>query len=67
MKKNRGDEPIGVVIHIYMEISQGNSLCNYLYLEQTKMSFFLQNQRAEGGKGFGTSGRGEVVGKGLGR
>jgi hypothetical protein len=41
MKKNRGDEPIGVTIHRYMEISQGNSLCNYLYLKQTKMSFFF--------------------------
>jgi hypothetical protein len=40
MKKNR-DEPIGVIIHIYMEISQGNSLCSYLYLQKIKMSFFF--------------------------
>jgi hypothetical protein len=32
MKKNRGDEPIGVIIYIYMEMLQGNSLC-YLYLK----------------------------------
>jgi hypothetical protein len=25
-EKNRGDEPIQVVIHLYMEMSQGNSL-----------------------------------------
>jgi hypothetical protein len=44
MRKNRGKEPIWVIIHIYMEISQGNSLCSlcsYLYLKQGKMSFFL--------------------------
>jgi hypothetical protein len=34
MKKIRGDKPIGVIIHIYMEISQGNPL----YLKQAKMS-----------------------------
>jgi hypothetical protein len=33
MKKIRGDEPIGVIIHIYMETSQGNSLCSYHYLK----------------------------------
>jgi hypothetical protein len=38
MKKNR-DESIQVLIHIYMEISQGNSLCNYF--KQTEMSLFL--------------------------
>jgi hypothetical protein len=36
-----------------MQISQGNSLWNYLYLNQAKMSFFLfsfmklENRRAE--------------------
>jgi hypothetical protein len=29
-KKNREDEPIQVITHIYMEMSQGNSLCSYL-------------------------------------
>jgi hypothetical protein len=33
MKKIRGDEPIGVIIHIYMEISQGTPLYNYFYLK----------------------------------
>jgi hypothetical protein len=41
MKKIRGDEPTGVIIPIYIEIPQGNSLWNYLYLRQTKMSFFF--------------------------
>jgi hypothetical protein len=41
MEKDRG-ESIRVIIHIYIEMSQGNSL--YSYLKQTKMSF-LQNQR----------------------
>jgi hypothetical protein len=44
MKKIRGDKPVGVIIHIHMGISQGNSLCNYLYLKQAKMpcfSFYL--------------------------
>jgi hypothetical protein len=39
MKKNR-DEPPGLIIHIYMELSQGNSLHSYLYLKQATMSFF---------------------------
>jgi hypothetical protein len=37
-----------------MEMSQGNSLCSYVYLKQAKMSFFslfssikLENKRAE--------------------
>jgi hypothetical protein len=37
-EKNRGDEPIWVIIHIYVEMSQGNSL--HSYLKQMKMSFF---------------------------
>jgi hypothetical protein len=40
MNKIRGDKPIRVIRHIIMEISQGNSLCSYLYLKQAKMSFF---------------------------
>jgi hypothetical protein len=68
--KNRGDELIWVIIHIYMEMSQGSSLCNYL--KQTQMSLFfsfakLENRREEqvlsGGclvlsRDTGTSGRG---------
>jgi hypothetical protein len=30
-------------MHIYKEISQGNSPCNYLYLKQEKMFFFLMS------------------------
>jgi hypothetical protein len=54
MKKNRGDEPIGVVMHTYMEVSQGNCLCSYPYLKQAKnVIFFLfssavsKNRRVE--------------------
>jgi hypothetical protein len=41
MKKIRGERLIGITIHIYMEMSQGNSLYIYLYLKQAKMSCFL--------------------------
>jgi hypothetical protein len=72
MKKNRGDEPVGIIIHIYTEISQGNIPCSYLYLKQAKTSFFflLQNQTIGGrnrscpGVLAGTSGTVEVAGKG---
>jgi hypothetical protein len=40
MKKIRGDKTIRVIIHTYMEISQGNSLHSYLDLKQAKMSWF---------------------------
>jgi hypothetical protein len=41
MKKIREDKPIGVLRHINIELSQGNSLCKcrYLYLKQAKMSY----------------------------
>jgi hypothetical protein len=53
MKKNKGVGSIWVLIHIYIEMSQGNSLCSYL--KQAKMSFFflffsstkLENRRVE--------------------
>jgi hypothetical protein len=66
MTKNR-EEPIGVIIHIYMEISQGKSLCIYLYFKQQKntISFFLfffpfsstksENRRAD--RTWGNGGR----------
>jgi hypothetical protein len=38
-EKNRGDKPNWAIIHIYMEMPQGNSLCSYL--KQAKMSFFI--------------------------
>jgi hypothetical protein len=78
MKKIRGDKPSGVIIHTYMKISQGNSMCTYLYLKlkcHTFIFFLLQNQRTGGwnrsclgwGKGLGNSESGEVAGKGGGR
>jgi hypothetical protein len=67
MKKNRGHEPIGVIIHIYI----GNSLCSYLYLQQKCHIFFFlfsstksENRRGEqvlpGLGGRGNSGRERV-------
>jgi hypothetical protein len=41
MKKIKQDKPVGVKMYIYMGITQGNSLCSYLYLKQTKMSYFF--------------------------
>jgi hypothetical protein len=41
MKKIKGDEPVGVRVHKYMEISQGISLYSYLYFKQAKMYFFF--------------------------
>jgi hypothetical protein len=68
MKKIRGNESIGAIIHIYIEISQGNSLYSYLYFKQAKcqffLFFFLQNwrpgrkNRSCSGGGDGTCGRG---------
>jgi hypothetical protein len=57
MMKIRRDISVGAIIHIYMEISQGNYLHSYIYLKQAKMSCFsfylfsfllLQNQRTGG-------------------
>jgi hypothetical protein len=39
LKTNRRDEPVLVIIHIQLEMSQGKSLCSYL--KQTRMSFFF--------------------------
>jgi hypothetical protein len=51
MKKIRGEKTIGVTIHLYMETSQGNSLCSYFYLKIAKMPCFsstkLEHMRAE--------------------
>jgi hypothetical protein len=41
MKKIRGDKPVGVTIYLYMEISQGKSLCIHLYLKQAKCHVLL--------------------------
>jgi hypothetical protein len=40
MNKITGDKPVGVIIQIYMELSQETSLCDYLCLKQAKMSCF---------------------------
>jgi hypothetical protein len=68
VKRIRGDEPIGVVIYVIMEISQGNSPCSYLYLKLVKTSWFsflsfifflLQNQR-KGGRNRSHPGEGDA-------
>jgi hypothetical protein len=41
VKRNGRDEPIRVVIHIFMETTQGNSLCSYLYLKLAKKKVML--------------------------
>jgi hypothetical protein len=76
VKRIRGDKLNGVVIHICMEISQKNFLYIYLYLKLAKIFFFFFHKivEQEGGTGptwgtvgvgrVGTSGRGEVAGKG---
>jgi hypothetical protein len=79
VKRTRGDKPIGVVIYICMETTQGNSLCSSLYLKLAKMScfsfylfFFYKIREQEGGTGsvcvlggrVGTSGKGRWQGKG---
>jgi hypothetical protein len=74
MQKIRGGKPAGVIIHISMELSQGNSLC---YLKQKChvfhfiLSFYSstksENRRAEQAlpRGrAGTRGRGKVLGNG---
>jgi hypothetical protein len=40
VKGIRGNEPVGVVIHICREKTQGNSQCSYLYFKLAKMSYF---------------------------
>jgi hypothetical protein len=40
MKRTGRDEPIGIVIQICMERTQGNSLCSYLYLKLAKILYF---------------------------
>jgi hypothetical protein len=79
MMKIRGDKPVGVIIHIYMEILQGNSLCSYLYLNQVKLpcfSFSLFSSTKLENKGLnqvlprfvgGISTSGVRKGKGVGR
>jgi hypothetical protein len=59
MKKIRGDKPIGVIIHIYMEISQGNPcVATYISKKQKCHFFFFLLKIRSCRKGvFGTRGR----------
>jgi hypothetical protein len=62
MEKIRGDKPTGTRIHIYLGISQGNSLCCYLsfklkcHVFHFLFSLFsptkLEIRRAQGGEGW---------------
>jgi hypothetical protein len=79
VKRTGRDEPVGVVIHVYMETTQGISLCSYLYLKLAKMPCFsfmfyafsttnLANKRVEqvldGEWGLASVGRVRRQGKG---
>jgi hypothetical protein len=61
MKKNRRDGPNQAIIHIYLEMPQGNSLC--MYLKQVKLSFvcFTESENRKVEKVF-TEGRLVLVG-----
>jgi hypothetical protein len=73
MKKIRGDKPVGIVIHIYREISQGNSLCSYLrklkccsicFIFSSFVFYKIRKQESRTGPSRGradTSGRGKVL------
>jgi hypothetical protein len=65
MKTIRGDKPSEVIIHSYMEISQGNSLCSYLYLKLKCFLFFFLWHQTTGGWNNPAQGWGlEPVGEG---
>jgi hypothetical protein len=80
VKSTGRDEPIGVVIHICMETTQGISLYNYLYLKLAKPPFFSMfyvfcstksentsvGQVLPGEGGVGIGGSAEVMEKGFG-
>jgi hypothetical protein len=79
MKKIRGDNPIGIIIHMYMERSQGNSCvapfisnkqkCHFILFLVLFSSMKLENRRAEQvlqGRGMGARGVGREEGKGEG-
>jgi hypothetical protein len=58
LKKNTGDEPIQVIIHIYTEMSQGDSVL----LSLKKAYFFLLENQRTGGLNRSSSGGLELVG-----
>jgi hypothetical protein len=78
VKRNTGDEPIGVVIHICMRTTQGNSLFSYLISNNQNYHVFLfifsfsstkpenrrQNMSCPRRWWEGHQWEGEVVGKG---
>jgi hypothetical protein len=47
MKKIRGDEPIGVITHVYMEISQGSSLGSLPLLQTSKNVILFSSTKSE--------------------
>jgi hypothetical protein len=67
-KKSRGDEPIRAIIHIYAEMSQGNSL--YIAILNRNVFFCcffykVREQKSRTGTwGRDNNGSGEEVGKG---
>jgi hypothetical protein len=77
MKKIKGDKPSGIIIHSYIELSQGNSLCTNIYVKlkyhafhhilslfsSTKWENRRKEQDCQCGRA-GSSGRGEVLRKG---
>jgi hypothetical protein len=72
VKRTGGDEPFWVVLHIYMETTQGISLYSYLYLKLAKNAMFLlssyvfSSTKLEHRRGFGTDRKGWWPGKGIG-
>jgi hypothetical protein len=80
MKIIRGDKLSGILMHAYMEISQENSLCSYLYLKPKCHVFHfifslfsptkLENKWAQQAwcrRRAGTCGRREALGNGSGK
>jgi hypothetical protein len=79
VKRTGRGEPTGAIIHICMGITQGNYLCNYLYLKTSKtlcfsfyhylLCFYFYKIREQEGRigsawgWVGTGGRGEGAGK----
>jgi hypothetical protein len=53
-KKNKEKKRIRAIIHIYMEMSQGNSLQSYV--KQKKFHFFCKNREQEGKTGTSLEG-----------
>jgi hypothetical protein len=47
VKKTRGGEPTGIILHIYIEISQGNSLHSYLKQEKISFIFLFSSTKSE--------------------